>query len=249
MKDIIKITSLSNAHIKELAKLDNAKSRDELGKVLVEGKHLVKEAYALGILCEVLFTSSDDYLESVDNYLVSEEIIKKLSHTTTPQGIIGVAKIKEKEIIYGDSLLLLDGVSDPGNLGTIIRTAKAFGVSSIILSEGSIDIYNDKVIRATQGQIFKMPIVKTNLKKVITELKNKGYVVYATSLKDAIDLEEVKEVNKYALVLGNEANGVSSEIIDLCDCSLKIKMEEDVESLNVAIAGAVCLYSLNNKRK
>ena len=249
MNNLFKITSLTNPHIKELALLSDSKERKNKSKVLIEGEHLVSEAYSLGILEEILIVDEKDYLDGVTNYLVTKDIIKKLSNTITPQNIIGVAKIKKQDIVYGDTILLLDGISDPGNLGTIIRSAKAFGVSSIILSEGSIDIYNEKVIRATQGQIFKMPILKKDLNEVIDDLKRREYLIFSTALKNALNLQDIKEVNKYALILGNEANGISSEVIKKSDASIKIEMDEAVESLNVAVAGAICLYTLNSKRK
>ena len=248
MVNITKITSLNNFHIKELAKLTDSKERIKRGEVLVEGAHLVKEAYNLNILKEVLIVDEADFLEGVTNILVTSEIIKKLSTTSTPQGVLGVAKIEAKEITLGDTILILDGVSDPGNFGTIVRSAKAFNVSSIIVA-GGIDIYNEKVVRATQGAIFKMPIIKMDLKEAITLLKDKGYLIYTTALKQAIDLEEIKVVNKYALIVGNEAKGVSDDAIKYSDKVIKIKMNENVESLNVAIATAICIYTLNNKRK
>ena len=248
MIELLKITSLTNAHIKELAKLYDNKERNKRGLVLVEGLHLVKEAYELGILSEVLIVNEEDALDGVTNILVTSDIIKKLSSTSTPQTILGVARIENKKLVYGNTILILDGVSDPGNFGTIVRTATALGVASIIV-DGGIDIYNEKVVRATQGAIFKMPIVKMDLKEAILDLKKKGYLVLATSLRDAIDLEDIKEINKYALILGNEAKGVSSDALALCDKAIKIKMDGDMESLNVAIAGAICLYSLNSKRK
>ena len=248
MKDITKITSLTNNHIKELAKLADSKERQKRGEVLVEGAHLVKEAYDLGILKEVLIVDEKDYLDGITNILVTSEIIKKLSTTSTPQDILGVAKIEEKQIVYGDTILILDGVSDPGNFGTIVRSAKAFSVSSIVVC-GGIDIYNEKVVRATQGAIFKMPIVKMDLIDAINLLKDKGYTILTTALKGATDIELVGDINKYALIVGNEAKGVSSDSIKLADKLVKIQMSDDVESLNVAIATAVCIYTLNNKRK
>lgn len=248
MIELLRITSLNNAHIKELAKLYDNKERNKRGLVLVEGLHLVKEAYQLGILSEVLMVNEEDALDGVTNILVTSDIIKKLSSTSTPQQVLGVAKIENKKLVYGNTILILDGVSDPGNFGTIVRTATALGVASIIVA-GGIDIYNEKVVRATQGAIFKMPIVKMDLKEAINDLKQKDYLVLATSLRDASDLEDIKEINKYALILGNEAKGVSSDALSLCDKAIKIKMDGDMESLNVAIAGAICLYSLNNKRK
>ena len=126
MKDIIKITSLTNSHIKDLAFLSNSKVRKEKAKALVEGAHLVNEAKDLGILDEVLICDEADYIEGVTNYLVTADIIKKLSTTATPQNILGVARIVDKEIKFGDTILVLDGVSDPGNFGTIVRTAVKF---------------------------------------------------------------------------------------------------------------------------
>ena len=249
MKDIIKITSLTNSHIKELALLNNPKVRKQEARALVEGVHLVNEAKTLGILEEVLICDEADYIEGIPNYLVTADIIKKLSSTITPQNILGVARIVDKEIDFGDTILVLDGVSDPGNFGTIVRTAKAFNVSSIIVSSGSIDIYNEKVIRATQGAIFKMPIVKMDITSAISLLKEHGYLVIATSLKDAVDIEDIKVVDKYALIVGNEANGISEKSTRLSDKRVKIQMQGDMESLNVAVASAISLYTLNNKRK
>lgn len=248
MKDLIKITSLTNNHIKELAQLSNSKVRNERQKVLVEGLHLVREAKDLNILEEVLICDENDYIEGITNYLVTSDIIKKLSTTTTPQNILGVARIEKKDINFGDTILILDGVSDPGNFGTIIRTAKAFNVSSIVVSNGSIDIYNEKVIRATQGAIFKIPIVKMDIKDAINLFKEKNYLVLSTTLDEAIDIEDIKKINKYVLIVGNEANGISSDAYNLSDERIKIQMPGDMESLNVAVACGISLYTLNNKR-
>ena len=170
------VTSLDNKRIKNLSKLLIKKYRDEEGKFLVEGEHLVEEAYKAGVLLEVV--KCEDYIGEYDvqTTLVTYEVIKKLSNTQSPQRIIGVCKkLEEKEI--GNKVLVLEDLQDPGNLGTIIRSSVAFNVDTIIVSNNTVDIYNDKVLRSSEGMLFHINIVKRDINNILDELHNNGYTL------------------------------------------------------------------------
>lgn len=234
------ITSINNPLIKDLTKLKQKKYRDIEKRFLVEGYHLVNEAKKY--LDLVLITNEKDLISGVENILVNEEIIKKLSFTTTPQNIIGVCHYFEDDRVVGDKVLILDNLQDPGNIGTLIRSSLGFNMSSVILSNDSVDIYNDKLIRSTQGAIFQINVVCCDIKVVIDELKKKGIKVYGTSLSNGKPLGKFEKVEKYAIVLGNEGNGVREEILKMCDDNIFIEMDRRLESLNVAISGAIIMH-------
>ena len=240
------ISSLQNERIKNLSKLLSKKFRDEEGKFLVEGEHLVEEAFKSGLLLEVI--KCEDVLGeyNVPTTLVTYEVIKKLSNTVNPQRIIGVVrKIEEKEL--GNKVLILDDIQDPGNLGTIIRSSLAFNIDSIVLSNNSVDMYNDKVIRSSEGMIFHLNIVRKDIKELIKELHNDGFKVYGTKVDGGTSVDKVNVTNKYAIVMGNEGNGVKDEVLDLCDDYLYIDISDKVESLNVGVATSIILYELNKR--
>lgn len=239
-----KIESVNNEYIKKLAKLKEKKYRDLEGKFLVEGYHLVNEAK--DYLQEVLIIKEEDKIEGINNILVTENIIEKLSSVKTPQKIIGVCKCIENNVLKGDRYLILDNIQDPGNLGTLIRSALGFNIDTIVASRDTVSIYNDKVIRSTQGAIFHINYVLGDLEEIIKKLKEKHITVISTSLKSSVPLKEIKEKNieKYAIILGNEGNGVQEEIQKLADINVKIEMNEKLESLNVSSAGAIIMYSL-----
>lgn len=236
------INSVNNEYIKELSKLKTKKYRDELGLFIVEGYHLVKEAK--DYLVDVLITNELDKVEGVNNILVTEDIIKKLSFSQTPQNIIGVCKMNVNDKLCGNRFLLLDNIQDPGNLGTLIRTALGFGIDTIVASLDTVDIYNDKVIRASQGALFHINYVKGNLLDIIPTLKLRGIKVIGTSLKSSIDLKKIDCSDNFAVILGNEGNGVSEDVLNLTDINVRIEMSEKLESLNVAIAGSIIMYYL-----
>ncbi len=251
------ITSVNNSYIKELMKLKQKKYRDEEKRFLVEGYHLVE--MAKGCLEIVLVTKKEDvnkYGNGIQYILVKDEIIKKLSDTKTPQGIIGVCKIKDnkdiKEIINinnsnkKDLVVMLDGLQDPGNIGTIIRTSLSFGVNTIVFSDTCVDCYNEKVIRGSQGGIFKINMLKGKLIEYISEYRKCKYDIIGTSLNNASSLDEVdidKLNNKKVIVFGNEGNGVSEEVLNNTDINLYIPIN-DMESLNVGVAAGILLYIL-----
>lgn len=239
------ITSLDNDNVKKWKKLCKKKYRDEFGIYLVEGEHLVEEAYKSGVLDKVIVLDGEDY--SYDNVIyVSYEVMKAISSLDTPNRIMGVCKKKENSDLLGKRYLLLDGVQDPGNLGTIVRSAVAFNIDTIVLSDDTVDLYNPKVLRSTQGMIFHTNIIERDLVSVIGELHNMGITVYGTDVNNGIDARELSSLDKtsFALVMGNEGNGVRREVKELCDKNLYINMNENVESLNVGVATSILLYEL-----
>lgn len=171
-------------------------------------------------------------------------MIKSISSLDTPYKIIGVCKKKEEKEINGN-VLILDGLQDPGNLGTIIRSAVAFNVDTIILSKDTVDLYNPKVVRSTQGMNFHINIIRRDLEHEINALKEKGYTVYSTDVINGKNIKNVKVNGKYAIIMGNEGNGVRENIKNLSDEKLYIKMNNDCESLNVGVATSIILYEFS----
>lgn len=244
------ITSLENKEIKSYVKLKQKKYRDQEKMFLVEGEHLIREAEKAELLEKIILTEGKTIESAQKKLYVTKEIMKKLSFLDTPPGMIGICKMQEESSLLGERLLVLDKIQDPGNLGTIIRSAVAFGIDSIILSEDTVDLYNPKVIRATQGLAFYMNIVRCNLKEQLMYLKKKGYEIYATNVESGEELKNIETSNKkLALVMGNEGNGVRDEIKILADRNLYIKTDPLVESLNVGVATSILLYELAIKRK
>jgi len=243
---IKKITSVNNEYIKELSKLKQNKYRNQQQLFLVEGYHLVNEAKAANLLQTVLITNEEDYLKGINNILVSNNIIEKLAHTSSPQGIIGVVKMMQKPKLWGNKILLLDNVQDPGNIGTLIRTALGFNLDLIVLGNGCADLYNDKTIRATQGAIFKIPILQESLDIVIPQIKQMQIPLFGTSLTNAVKLESIPKSSRYALILGNEGSGVNPKYLQMTDQNIYVKTNENLESLNVGVAGGIIMYYFNN---
>ena len=239
------ITSVNNQYIKDLSLLKNKKNRILENKYIVEGYHLVEEAYKAGVLKEVL-TTDENITFDVPTILVTDAIISKLSSTKEPQGIIGIVEMKKPLWQSYSKYLRLDDVSDPGNLGTIIRSSAALGIEAIIVSLDTVDEYNDKVLRATQGAIFKIPIFRMNLSDAISKLKDDDIKIIVTSLQNSSDLKTIKKPNKFGIILGNEAKGVHPEYLDLADEIVRIEMQNDVESLNVAMSAGIIIYYLMN---
>ena len=235
------ITSLSNKYIKDIMKLKQKKYRDETSLFLIEGFHLVEEARKAQCIKTIITTLDEDYQEETIH--VSTDVMNKLAFTKTPQPIMDVcyAFKSNKTIKDCSRTILLDNVQDPGNVGTIIRSALALGYDQLIMSNDSVDLYNDKVIRSTQGALFKCDIIQTDLKEAIYTLKDYNIRVIGTSLHDASSIDECKTYDKMAFVMGNEGNGVSKEILDLCDQNVYIPIS-NIESLNVAIACAITMY-------
>ena len=236
---IKEIKSRQNELVKEVAKLSDAKARKQQKLFKVEGFHMLEMAKEANLIHSVFTLKEIKDLESkITQYLVSEEVLEKLSSTKTPQGVVCVCNLLNEKPIKSDKVLYLDDVSDPGNLGTILRTALAFGYDDVILSKNCCSIYNEKTLQASQGAIFKLNIV-TDLD--LSKLKADGYQILATEIKGSISLEEVTKPEKLVLVLGNEAHGVSEAILKLADKRIRIDIK-NIDSLNVAIAGAIAMF-------
>lgn len=235
----MKIESLSNAKVKNWNKLKEKKYRDEAGLFLIEGDHLIKEA-----LKKQMVVSTIGLNETYD-YTVNPEILKKLSSQKSGAKEIAVVKKIEEKKVEGDKILILDNIQDPGNLGTIIRSAVAFNISTIILSDDCVDLYNDKVIRSSEGMIFNINIVRKKLIEIIPKLKENGYTIYATTVNGKGYFEND---SKIALVIGNEGNGIKEDILNLCDKNITIKMNKECESLNAGVAASILMYELGVKK-
>ncbi len=232
------ITSLENPKMKYLAKLANAKFRKKEQCFVVEGSHLVEEARMKGCLIEAYsIVEKDGYMQ------VSEAVMKKIANTDTIVKEIGLCKMMESHDL-SSHLLVLDGIQDPGNMGALMRSAKAFGFNTIVLGNGCVDIYNDKVIRASQGAIFKLSFIHQDLVDFLTHLKD--YEIYGTNVVNGIPLDSVSATTKLALVLGNEGNGISKEVAAIIKKNIFIPMQ-DMESLNVSVAGGIIMYTLKKE--
>ena len=236
-------TSIENKKIKDIKKLNDKKYRDIEGKFLIEGEHLILEAYKKGLLLELILNENSDFKLDIDTIYVSDKVMKYISDMNTPTMIGICKKIYSKDI--GDKVLLLDDIQDPGNLGTIVRSSVAFNIDTIILSKNSVDIYNSKVLRATQGMLFNINIIVEDLEEIIIKLKKNNYVVYGTNVNNGKSVKNVEKKLKFAIIMGNEGRGVKSSLLKLCDEFIYIDMNESCESLNVGVATSIILYELN----
>lgn len=243
------ITSLSNDKIKNLIKLKDKKYRKITNTFLVEGEHLVKEAYKSGNLKELILLDGIDLDIDVDKTFVTREIINKITDLETSPNILGVCSMNESNRLSGDKYLILDNIQDPGNLGTIIRSAKAFDIDTIVLSLDTVDLYNPKVVRSTQGIMFHINIVNADIENVINDLKKNNVKIYGTDVEKGITPSSIPSVDKekYAIVLGNEGAGVKENIKSLCDENINIPISKEVESLNVAVAASILLYEFSRR--
>ena len=234
------ITSASNNTIKALIKLKQKKYRDETGYYLVEGEHLVEEAMkAKQVECLI---STKDITSDLPIIVVSNEVMSKLSFTKSPQSIMAKCKIKkEKKLIDGKRYLILDDLQDPGNIGTLIRTALAFSIDQVILSNNCVDLYNDKLLRSMQGANFHISCIYDDLKTVISTLKKNNVKIIGSALENGQDIKQIKISEKMAFVVGNEGNGMNKDILQECDYVGYIPINT-IESLNVAIAGSIMIY-------
>lgn len=237
----MKITSLNNEKVAYWAKLKMKKYRDIEHLFIVESEHLVEEALKKGIVKEIITTENKEY--NVPTYEVTSEIMKRISSLVTPSKVMAVCSHMLPDDIDGN-VLMLDRLQDPGNLGTIIRSAVAFGFNTIIVSNDTVDVYNDKVIRSSEGMIFNINIIKDNLKNMIPRLKEKGYYIIGTDVKRGHPLEEFKG-HKCAFIIGNEGAGMSFDLKELCDSFVYIPIDSKCESLNAAVASSIIMYEVS----
>lgn len=240
------ITSVNNKHIKDIVKLKSKKYRDTSDVILVETKHLVMEAYKAGLIKELILEKDEIYPLDVPTLYVSLDVIKKISTIDSPSNVMALV-YKKKDDNIGEKILVLDKIQDPGNLGAMIRSAVAFNIDTIVCSNDSVDLYNSKVVRASQGMIFHIPIVVRNIPKFIRELKDKDYKIVGTKVTNGVDVRKASIYSHFALVIGNEGQGMSEEIENLCDEFLYIGMSDECESLNASVAASILMYEINNK--
>ena len=237
-----KITSLQNQKIKDLKKLNEKKYRDRTKTFLVEGYHILSELKDSELLVEVFVREGCKVDSWVSKYIeISSHIADSISKTSSNSDVFAVVKYPEIKSKKHNKVIICDGIQDPGNLGTIIRTAYSFGVDAIYCSEACVDFYNDKVLRATQGALFHIYTERTNLVNKIIELKTQGLNIYGTDVHGGKEMTTFSN-SPCAIVLGNEGDGVSEEVLAVCDEKIYIQTT-NFESLNVAIAcGILCHY-------
>lgn len=251
------ITSKDNEIVKNIKKLKEKKYRDQENKFIVEGIKMIKEAILENanidkiVICEECInngTIDKELLYEIakeDCVYVTEKVFNTLTDVTNPQGILATINKQnsEENISYNeDVIVVLDGIQDPGNLGTILRTVDSVGLLQIILSEKTADPYNPKVVRSTMGAIYRVNIVRSNnIIETLKNMKKHKYEITATSLNTNKSIYDI-DYRKKVIVIGNEANGVSNEVMNLADIKVKIPMLGKTESLNAAVATGVILY-------
>ena len=223
------------------------KYRDKQDVFLVETKHLALEAFKAGKIKELILEENEVFPLDVPTLYVSKEVLKKLSSLDTPPTVMAVVNKNKEPSTFGEKILILDKIQDPGNLGAIIRSAVAFNIDTIICSYDTVDIYNPKVVRANQGMMFHIPIIIASPEKIIRELKEKDYKIIGTKVTNGHDVRTASIYSHFALVIGNEGQGISETIEELCDEHLYIKMNSNCESLNASVAASILLYEINNK--
>ena len=256
------ITSLSNAQMKNIMQLNaKARVRREQDVFVAEGMKMFLEAPPSSVqkvyVSEhfIMKENDGDIIEKYPYEIVKDDVFHKVCDTKTPQGILTVLKqfhYSEKDIYGGENplLLLLEGVQDPGNLGTMIRTSEGAGVSGIIMDRNTADIYNPKVIRATMGSVYRMPFLYVDdLHACIRRLKEEGICVYASHLSGEELYTQKNYRNKTSFLIGNEGNVLTRETAERADAYIKIPMNGRVESLNAAIAAALLLYEADRQRR
>jgi rRNA methylases len=249
------IQSKDNIIIKEAKKLKEKRYRTLNSKFLVEGFRFTEEALKSTFKVSEIFINENNLnkwkeykLEGLIKsytkiYIVKETVFKQLSDTENPQGIIAVVdKIKvpveKKDGIY----LLADKIQDPGNLGTIIRSAHAAGALGVIVTKGTVDIYNEKTLRSTMGSIFKIPVIEDENLGFTKALKENGFKLLVSSLEDSVDFYNVNLKENLIIAVGNEGSGISEEIYDIGDIKAKIPMPGGAESLNASVAASIMLF-------
>ena len=237
-------TSVDNNKIKDLKKLQNKKYRDKKSIFLIEGTHLVLEAYKTGYLKEIILEENELLPLDVMTSYMTNNVKNYLSELESPTNVIGICQ-KKQDTVKGDRIVFLDYIQDPGNLGTIIRSCVAFNIDTLILSKDCVDLYNSKVIRATQGLLFHLNIVIEDVEKNVPKLKDDGYKIYGTNVSYGKSLKSIAKCQKFVIIMGNEGSGIGEVSSELCDEFIYIDMNSQCESLNVGVATSIILYELD----
>jgi len=241
------ITSISNQKIKDIKKLRLKKYRDKSQEFIVEGEHLVEEALKNKCLKSIITTDHNYDNEECEILYVNENVMKQLSLLKSLPTYIGVCNILENKIALDGDIVILDGVQDPGNLGTIIRSALAFNLTNMVLSPDCVDIHNPKVIQASQGAIFQVNVKYTKLIDYLKYLKEKEYLLLGTTLENGEVLsKDLNYKQKKAFIFGSEGQGISREILAIVDKNYYIEIN-NIESLNVSCAAAIIFYQFSTR--
>ena len=255
------ITSTSNQQVKNLLQLQKkSKARKEQGVFVVEGVKMFREAPADWIVKtyvsqEFLKKEEASVLKDREYEIVEDRVFKTMSDTMTPQGILAVVRqpVSSLEQLLNEPapfVMVLENIQDPGNLGTILRTAEGAGVNGILMSRDTVDIFNPKTIRSTMGSVYRVPFLYVgDICETVRKLKNKGISAYAAHLKGTGSYDEQDYTKGTAFLIGNEGNGLTDELADLADTYIRIPMYGKVESLNAAIASAVLMYEAQRQRR
>ena len=234
-------SSTNNEFIKSIKKLNEKKYRDSTNTFLVEGEHLVLEAIKNNFVKYVIVRDNYDF--DYDNKIVvTDKVLKYISNLNTPSGIMAVCNKPESSEL-GSRIIVLDNIQDPGNLGTIIRSSVAFNFDTIVISNDSVDVYNSKVIRATQGMLFNVNIVVTDITSFLNDIKTE-YRIIGTDVVGGKNVSDFKNLKKFAIIVGNEGQGISLDTKKLCSDFVYIPMSKDCESLNVGVAASIIMYEL-----
>lgn len=251
-----RIESIQNSFVKHWKKLVlTRKERDQSGEFLIEGFHLVEEALKAGNVILTLIKREDVELPdnwSIDNVAIIEvtgAVAKEISETERSQGIYAHCRqpVYDESEQTWEKMLFIDAVQDPGNVGTMIRTADAAGIDAVILGKGSADPYNPKTVRSAQGSHFNVPVIRGDLTEWVKKAKARGIRIIGTSLEDAVNYTDEKSDGKFAVIVGNEGSGLSPELLSLTDANVKIPIFGKAESLNVAVATGILLYAYSAK--
>jgi TrmH family RNA methyltransferase len=267
------VTSSSNPVIKQIRALQTSKGRAEAGLFIAEGERFVEEALNCAASVRIVLVS-EDYLDDPANarfverlrkamwelkydlIIAPDAVVKGVSETETPQGVLAVAAIRAHPIGWAElvglrRILVLDRIQDPGNLGTILRSADAFGFEAAVLLKGTVDAFNPKTLRSTMGSIFRVKLITAEgAAACAAQLKENGFLLIGTDPKGDIPTYEDKRMplpEMVAIVIGNEANGISTELLEKCDRKVRIPMPGKAESLNAAIAAAIMMYEETRK--
>ncbi len=267
---MIRLTGSQNPVIKEVRSLRSKSSRDEKGLYFIEGARFVEEAvkeYLKGASELKYIVVSDSFAAPADTaaltgpceerglkvYEVPDSLFESISDTKNPQGILAVLGLHKKYLsdtaVSGGLVVILDGISDPGNMGTIIRTADAAGCAGVIIPDGCVELYNPKVLRSTMGSVFHLPIWHCgSINEAMSYCREKGFTVYASHLEGAVSIYDTDMSGNTALIIGSEAKGISDEALRFADVLVRIPMAGKAESLNASVAAGVMIYEAVRQR-
>lgn len=260
------IESNANGQYKKLQKLmKQSRTRRQEGVFVVEGWKMVKEALERNLVLHLYSAEREQEhcREELNRFsrgnvpvdLMRDNLFSQLSDTVSPQGILGVVRmpVYEREEIVNQpdaKLLCLENIQDPGNLGTMFRTAEGAGMTGVVLTKGCVDLFNPKVVRSTMGSLFRVPFyVCQDMEEEMKFMQKKGFCFYAAHLQGTKDFTEESYEGSIGILIGNEANGLSEAVSGLADCKVKIPMEGELESLNAAVSAALFMYEVRRKRR